>query len=651
MQGGHFDVRNTILLAVLGCALVAGAVIFLVTGGTEAQDPAEEQPAPAAEEEDGAPAEPPEAPANPPAGETADKGLVFKVPYERGEGELVFARQNGLLRVDMDVRIPYHGGAADGRDRGSSVSLALSVDGRNGRYLTFYPAPLWLPSADGSLPPFRTESIYGVSDGVRRSGEEAGFGAVAEIGEWDRFRTTFFIDTRRVLLPGNTPGSPSDEWLVGLAVGSEAGAAVFPAQLDPANPAKSAKHLIAIKLSELPKIADADEDPRKSAIENEKATHDAMRAVLARMVARDMPGAFKLVLEAREAHKEQLWPFHLAYLISSQTRNVEGIDNDYIPYLKTYLDAAPSQSRAHFEYIDALIAEQQEEAAFTHFKTLSESSLARGRKESAAYMNLEWCNRIIPLGYDAKAAEILNQLEEDETIAGDDSLRLNLKFARATLAERQGNSAKAAAIYAEIVTKERNQLNQQQIATVQQRQQFQLQAVEQWEQELKYREQDAEKKNPRWIIETEKGRIVVELFEDDAPNTVASLVSLAGKEFYDGLTFHRVIGDFMAQGGCPNADGTGGPGYRTKFEENERKHFRGTVAMARSQSKDSQGSQFYICHANSPNVLNLSGGYLVVGRVIEGMDVVDKLRIGTKINTIRAENLRDHEYKPEVIED
>src|SRR5690606_13882456 len=111
-----------------------------------------------------------------------------------------------------------------------------------------YPSPLWLPARDGSLPAFRTEAIYGISDGLRRSGEEAGFGAAAEIGGWDRFRASLFIDMRRVILPGNTPGSPSDEWFAGVAVGSEAGASVFPEQLDPANPAKSAKHMIAFKL-------------------------------------------------------------------------------------------------------------------------------------------------------------------------------------------------------------------------------------------------------------------------------------------------------------------------------------------------------------------------------------------------------------------
>ncbi|MCB9932620.1 MAG: peptidylprolyl isomerase [Planctomycetes bacterium] len=195
---------------------------------------------------------------------------------------------------------------------------------------------------------------------------------------------------------------------------------------------------------------------------------------------------------------------------------------------------------------------------------------------------------------------------------------------------------------------ERKFLNSNQFNTIQQNLQFQRQAAEQWEEELKFQAEDAKKTNPRWVVETSRGKIVIELFEDDSPNTVKSLVKLAKDKFYDGLTFHRVEPNFVAQGGDPNGDGSGGPGYRIKFEENRRGHFRGTVAMARAQSKDSAGSQFYICTANSPNVLSLTGNYVVVGRVIEGMEAADMLRVGDKIISIRAENLRNHEYQPEV---
>ncbi len=126
-------------------------------------------------------------------------------------------------------------------------------------------------------------------------------------------------------------------------------------------------------------------------------------------------------------------------------------------------------------------------------------------------------------------------------------------------------------------------------------------------------------------IETEYGDILIELYPDSAPNTVANFKALAGKGFYDGLTFHRVIAGFMAQGGDPDGTGTGGPGYKVKAEFNDRKHVRGTVAMARSASPDSAGSQFYICFAPQPH---LDGQYTIFGQVVEGMDVVDQIKQG-----------------------
>ena len=104
--------------------------------------------------------------------------------------------------------------------------------------------------------------------------------------------------------------------------------------------------------------------------------------------------------------------------------------------------------------------------------------------------------------------------------------------------------------------------------------------------------------HPTAVITMEKGgEIQIELYPKDAPKTVESFITLAKKGFYDGLTFHRVVPGFVAQGGDPKGDGTGGPGYQLKAEFNQRKHLRGTLAMARSQSPDSAGSQFYICFA------------------------------------------------------
>lgn len=126
------------------------------------------------------------------------------------------------------------------------------------------------------------------------------------------------------------------------------------------------------------------------------------------------------------------------------------------------------------------------------------------------------------------------------------------------------------------------------------------------------------------IIETEKGNIVLELFEKDAPKTVENFEKLIKQGFYDGLTFHRVIPNFVIQGGCPKGNGTGGPGYTIKCETkgNPRKHGKGALSMAHA-GKDTGGSQFFITHSPQPH---LDGVHTVFGQVIEGMDVVNKIK-------------------------
>jgi len=121
------------------------------------------------------------------------------------------------------------------------------------------------------------------------------------------------------------------------------------------------------------------------------------------------------------------------------------------------------------------------------------------------------------------------------------------------------------------------------------------------------------------VIDTDKGRIVVDFYEADAPNTVHNFASLAGHSFYDGLIFHRIIKGFMIQGGCPLGNGTGGPGWNVNAEFNKQKHMEGTMAMARSSDPNSAGSQFYICLDPQPS---LDGKYTVFGQVLKGMDVV-----------------------------
>lgn len=131
------------------------------------------------------------------------------------------------------------------------------------------------------------------------------------------------------------------------------------------------------------------------------------------------------------------------------------------------------------------------------------------------------------------------------------------------------------------------------------------------------------------IMETEKGNMVLELFEEDAPNTVKNFETLAEEGFYDGLSFHRVIADFVIQGGCPDGTGAGGPGYTIKCEldGNPNKHLRGSLSMAHA-GRDTGGSQFFICHSPQPH---LDGNHTVFGKVIEGLDVIDEISQGDKI--------------------
>ena len=134
------------------------------------------------------------------------------------------------------------------------------------------------------------------------------------------------------------------------------------------------------------------------------------------------------------------------------------------------------------------------------------------------------------------------------------------------------------------------------------------------------------------VIALEKGgEIRIEFFPEDAPKTVENFVTLAKKGFYNGLNFHRVVPDFVVQGGCPKGNGTGGPGYTIKAEFNKQKHVRGTVAMARSQHPDSAGSQFYICYGNTPH---LDGQYTVFGKVVSGMELVDRIKQGDKMTSV-----------------
>jgi peptidyl-prolyl cis-trans isomerase B (cyclophilin B) len=135
-------------------------------------------------------------------------------------------------------------------------------------------------------------------------------------------------------------------------------------------------------------------------------------------------------------------------------------------------------------------------------------------------------------------------------------------------------------------------------------------------------------------IQTKKGTMKVEFFEKDAPKTVENFLKLSKNGYYNGLTFHRVIPDFVVQGGCPNGTGAGGPGYSIKceLEGNNQYHDKGVLSMAHA-GKDTGGSQFFICLSRQ-NTQHLDRRHTVFGKVVEGLDVIEKIRQGDVIEKI-----------------
>lgn len=143
-------------------------------------------------------------------------------------------------------------------------------------------------------------------------------------------------------------------------------------------------------------------------------------------------------------------------------------------------------------------------------------------------------------------------------------------------------------------------------------------------------------------IQTDRGNMTIELFEEEAPNTVANMISLAEKGYYDGLIFHRVIPDFMIQGGCPQGTGTGGPDYRFDDEcsPSRRHDSAGMLSMANA-GPGTNGSQFFITHASQPH---LDGKHTVFGKVTDGLDVVDSIQQGDLMQKVAVLQKRDHVY-------
>ena len=135
-------------------------------------------------------------------------------------------------------------------------------------------------------------------------------------------------------------------------------------------------------------------------------------------------------------------------------------------------------------------------------------------------------------------------------------------------------------------------------------------------------------------ISTDKGDMIAELYDNETPITVKNFLDLISKGFYNGLNFHRVIPGFVAQGGCPNGVGNGGPGYTIQCEVSAPKqyHDKGVLSMAHA-GRNTGGSQFFICH-NRQGTQHLDGNHTCFGRVIEGLDIIDQIRQGDRMNSV-----------------
>ncbi len=137
-------------------------------------------------------------------------------------------------------------------------------------------------------------------------------------------------------------------------------------------------------------------------------------------------------------------------------------------------------------------------------------------------------------------------------------------------------------------------------------------------------------------IKSDKGEMVVEFYDKDAPNTVANFIKLSKEGYYNGLTFHRVIPDFVVQGGCPNGTGAGGPGYSIdcELEGDNQYHDKGVLSMAHA-GRNTGGSQFFICHSRN-NTSHLDRNHTCFGKVVEGLEVIDDIRQGDHIISIEV---------------
>lgn len=590
-----------ILLSVgIGLALLA-SVLYPVS----AQD-TEPKPEPKKETE----SKPDEKPAKTPENSAVktDDGLKWVIPFERGDGFIMFSRQNDLLRVDVEILLPYYAG--DGtRDPGSSIDLSLSVNGLQGRRLIFFPARIWQPSEQ--YPAFRAEYIYSKDEGVRRSAEKPSFAGVGDVKYADRWKATLFVSRAHTVVVGNTPRSPANEWRFALNAGNRAAMMTFPNGINAQNPAKSPEKMLSFKYDELPEREELDEDPRETTIQKEDAMIGELKSIVTNLKAQKVAKVFKLYEGIKKDNPNALLPLHGQMWLSQvcSQYKLEGVDHDFIKFTRIYRDACMGQANVHFRLIAGLASMGRYDEMRKATNVLFESKLATGSESTEFNLKARVGNVMLQNGAWDDAKTLIDQVKKLD--AGDSKPLIELRDSLIKAYES---------------------------------------TIESWNEELKFREADAKKTNPVLTLNTTKGVIKIELFEDDAPNTVASMVKLTKNKFFDGLTFHRFVQGFVIQGGDPNGNGSGGPGYRLKSEVSKRNHFRGTVGMACTGPKsNTEGSQFYICLSNNQSVRALSGKYVAIGRVIEGMDVAEKLRANDKMTTVTVGNLRDHEYEPKVI--
>ena len=333
------------------------------------------------------------------------------------------------------------------------------------------------------------------------------------------------------------------------------------------------------------------------------------------------------------AGKLDEWKALLGQMRQLRTEYDAADEGDLVPIVKRWNDMLASGEDLIDELratgIEAYVAAPNEDRELTRFLVkILEDDYARDAHENAALLS----HALVDNGYDNNDTVNIAAVSAFNTN--------NYEKAQAYLAQAQerGELSEAASRITVLVDEYRG---------------F-------WEEEQEIRKKEAEADDlPRVKITTNKGEVVVELFENEAPGAVGNFVSLVEKGFYDGLTFHRVMENFMAQGGCPQGTGGGGPGYEIFCEcerADYRRHFRGTLSMAHA-GKDTGGSQFFMTFVPTAH---LNGKHTAFGRIIEGMDVLAKLQrtegesndkaIPDKIVKMEVLRKREHPYEPNKVQ-